>query len=203
MTCPKAGPRERLVQRRHQPGIELRHAINRGVVKQIQRDLARGHRDRIGREGAAPRQAGLALAMVVDPHELAPPRHRADGKAAADDLAQGSQIRLDAQQRLDAAGVTPERDDFIQDEKRPDLAGHAFNHIGEALGRLHEPQIAGHRVEQDGRDVRGIRPDDPLGGFNVVEGDDHHVVRHSFGHPFLNSRSSSDPRPSSTGKNPG
>lgn len=178
----KARTREGRVQPRNQPVIQPVHPVDRRLVQQVQRDLASGHGNGIGGEGPAPGQARLAVAMVIDPHDLAPPGDRADGIAAADDLGQRGQIGLDAQKRLRAADMGAEGDHLVQDQQRADLAGQALDHVDEGARQRDKAQIAGRRIQQHAGNRVGIGADDALGRLDIVEGDDDDIIGHALRH---------------------
>ncbi len=110
----RRGPRgEPLLQRR--PGVleVLERRLGGGERERVADERARevGHADRGDR-----RVAVLPLAAVERVHELALARDHADREPAADHLAVGSEVGLDAEQALRAARVRAEAgDDLVED----------------------------------------------------------------------------------------
>ncbi len=87
----------------------------RAFLQGLQQSITRDHRDGVAAERACLVHFACRRNVL---HDLAPACKRAYGHAAADDLAEGHNIRLNAQQLLRAAFSKPEaRHHFVHDEQ--------------------------------------------------------------------------------------
>ena len=129
-----------------QPLVEAR------CVDAIQRREARGHGDRIA--GQRSRLVDRAERRDVR-HDVAPAAEHADGHAAADDLAERGEVRLDAVELLRAALRDAEAGhDLVEDQDRAVLRAFLAQGLEEARHRRDAVHVAGDRLDDDARDVR-------------------------------------------------
>ena len=94
----------------------------------------------------------------------------ADGHAAADDLAVGGHVRLDAEVGLRAAGGTAETgDDLVENERGAGFFGDRAD-LAHELARLEAGGAALHRLDHHGGEFVGVGPEDfKRSGVRVVE----------------------------------
>ena len=155
MTCSgDAGVTRRVREAAGEPGAELRQ-----VPVQLRRQLAERpqagrHRQRIARQ-----RAGLVdgARRRDELHQIGASAVGADRQAAADDLAETGEIRLDAEDLLRAAGRSAEsRDHLVEDEQRA-VADRQIAQAGEeAIARRDDADVAGDRLDDDGGDLIAI-----------------------------------------------
>ena len=84
-------------------------------VSLVEGGEAGGHGDGVGAEGAALEEAGGALRVVEEVHEVGAATEGAH-REAADDFAEAGQVGGDAVDFLQTADVGAEGDDFVEDQ---------------------------------------------------------------------------------------
>src|SRR5262249_56077802 len=110
-----------------------------------------------GRAGLIDRAEGRDSA-----HEVAAPPVRANGQAAADDLAETREIGTDAILHLSAAERKAEAgDDLVEDQHRAVARAEIAQGLQEAGRRRHDAHVPGHRLDDDGGDLAAARLADP------------------------------------------
>jgi len=115
----------------------------------------------LAEKGPAVRQRRLAGSGIEHAHELLVARDGAHRKATADDLSQRRQIRIDIPQTLAHRDSPGERDDLIEDQQRPDLAGDLAQRFEIGLVGRRKAGAVRHRTTSTqgklGGRARGIR----------------------------------------------
>ena len=138
------------------------------------------HRDRIARQ-----RAGLVDRAVrrEHRHDFSRAAESAHRHAAADDFADGGQIRFDAEKFLGSAvGDAEAGDDFVEDEQRAFFAGDFPQAFQKARVRRHDAHVPGHRFDDDAGDFAFIFGEQRLHRFEVVVGGDEGVLRGALRH---------------------
>ena len=116
-------------------------------------------------------------------HDLSPAAVRADRQAAADDLAEAGDVRLDAVQLLRAAASDTEaRDHFIEDQQRSVLARERAQSFQKAFGRRNDAHVSRDRLHDDGCDAIGVLLEQPPDGRQIVVGRDERQLGECGGH---------------------
>ena len=110
-----------------------------------------------------------------------PPRG-ADGEAAADDLAEGGQIRIPAVAALGPVVADAERDDLVEDEEDPVLPGELPEEREEPLRGRDEPHAVRQGVDEHRRQLGRVARHEPLAGVGVVPGQDQRLEHAVLGH---------------------
>jgi len=178
---------ERIELGRHRAGARVEPLLQAGalLLHVLQHRLCRGQRQRVAHEGAGEIGdahgrhrvvAELPAAAVERIHELALAGDHADRITAADHLAVGGEVGLDAEQRLGAAGMGAEAgDDLVEDAQRAGRGGD-LAHLAQEIDRLEIGPPALHRLDQHGGQFVRTRADDLQRlGCAVVQHD--HVLR--------------------------
>ena len=118
------------------------------------------------------------LGFVEMRHDLLAPGDRREREAAADDLAQGAQIRHDTVIFLGAAiGEAEPRHDLVEDQRHPILGGDLAQFL-EKAGRRRDDALK--RLDDDAGELVPVLLDQAFDDLRVVERRDDHVVAHAF-----------------------
>jgi hypothetical protein len=126
------------------------------------------HRQRVAgeRAGLVDRAGRRHLA-----HQVAAAAEGAGRQAAADHLAEGGQVRPDAEQLLGAAPGHPEAGHhLVEDEERAVAVAQRAQPLEIAGLRRHQAHVAGDRLDEDGGDLAAALGEARLGGGEVVVG---------------------------------
>jgi hypothetical protein len=116
-------------------------------------------------------------------HEVRAPPVRADGKAAANDLAETRQVGAHIEQLLrPACGRAEARDHLIEDEQRILAIADAAKALEKAVTRRHEPHVACDWLDEDGRNLSVVGLEESLDRIEVVESCEQRIVRNRNGH---------------------
>ncbi len=169
---------------RHPGPQPVAQAIEAGIGRGVELSQAGEpgrHGHRVGGEGAAMGDGGLARSHVEHVHDRAPAGDRADRQAAADDLAQGDEVGLQPPQRVGAAMGQAEADDLVQDEHDAEPPRRLAQRLHIALAGADHADPRRQRVEQQPGDAVAVGLEDADGGLGVVEGDHHGVADHGIG----------------------
>ena len=155
------------------------HAAFEGIVVHLaqlaQGGQTGGHGQRVAGKGTGLID-GAARSHVF--HVLALAAEGAHGQAAADDLAEGGQVGIDAEAGLGAAeGGAEAGDDFVEDEQGAVLAGDLAQAFEEAGLGQDEAHVGGHGFDDDGGDAFAMLAEDLAHGLKVVVGGQQGVVR--------------------------
>mmetsp|Transcript_25013 Transcript_25013/g.64556 ORF Transcript_25013/g.64556 Transcript_25013/m.64556 type:complete len:300 (-) Transcript_25013:599-1498(-) len=162
---PRSAPRlEDAVHELLRKLVEL--LVRAGLLERLERLDTRSHRERVARERARlvhRARGGNEL------HDLALAAVRADGQAAADDLAHGGHVGRDAEVLLSTAIRHAEaRHHLVEDEDRAVLGRERAEALEEGLVRLDEARVADDGLEDDGGDLAGVRVENGLDRRQVV-----------------------------------
>ena len=144
-----------------QPGIPLRM-----LRQQIQLGQPRGHGHRVAAEGS-----GLIhLAQGGDHiHHIPAAAVGAHGHTRADDLAEGGEVRADAEEALGAVDAQPEAGDHLVKNQQGAVFVAQLPQPGEkALLRRNHAHIGGHRLHQHRGDLAGVGLKQGFDAFQVV-----------------------------------
>src|SRR5690606_22572289 len=105
---------------------------------------------------------------------------RADREAAADDLAERSDIRIDAIAPLRAVIAKAEGDHLVEDEQCADLFRDATEHLEEFWGRRNQAGAVRHHVDQDTGEVVALGAQYLFAKLDIVERDDDDVIQNAL-----------------------
>ena len=135
----------------HARGVGGQFVVETGAADQAQGGQAGGHRQRVARERAGlvdRAQRGNLL------HDLALAAEGAHRHAAADDLAEGRQVRGDPVVGLGAAeGDTEAGHHFVEDQHHAVFVAGFAQAFEEARRRRHTVHVAGNRLDDDAGDL--------------------------------------------------
>src|SRR5580765_3961448 len=117
--------------------------------------------------------AVLPLPAIERVHEFGGARNNPDGQAASDHLSVRGEVGADAEIGLCSAGLdTKTRHDFVEDQRSPNVMGHAAKFVKKFLG-LQIEVAALNRLDQDRGDLRAPRAENVQGSrIAVVEDND-------------------------------
>ena len=157
------------------------------VVVHVGRELAHrgqacGHAKRVAVVGSALRDVGMA-SWVEQLHHVAAPAERGHRQPAADDLAQGRQVRGDAIPLLGAPWRDAKRDDLVEDQEDAELQRHISQPPEELRRGGDHASRSDDRFEDDGGQPRALAADDPLRRVGVVEREDDHLLQRPLRRP--------------------
>ena len=150
----------------------------RRIVELLHTSKTCCHRDRVRGE-RSPRGNHRPFPAVRSEHrhDLGSSGYRAHRKPTADDLGEGSQIRLDAKECLPSPRGQTKRDDLIEDHERSDLSRRLLDRIDKlAFDRWHS-HAARHRVKQHASATIARCGDHRSRSFRIVERDHCNLVR--------------------------
>mmetsp|Transcript_27728 Transcript_27728/g.85715 ORF Transcript_27728/g.85715 Transcript_27728/m.85715 type:complete len:405 (-) Transcript_27728:166-1380(-) len=133
-------------------------------LQDLERFDAGRHRERVARERARLVHRARGRDLL---HDVAAPAVRADGQAAADDLAHRRHVGRHAEVLLRAAVVDAEaRHDLVEDQQRAVLRRERAEALEELLRRRDEARVAHDGLEHDGGAL--VRLEELLDGGEVV-----------------------------------
>ena len=126
----------------------------------------RGKNERMPHEGSRKeghtnfrkgRVAVLPLPAIESVHEFGRARHHSDGQAASDHFSVRGEVGANAEVGLCSARLdTKTRHDFVEDQRSPNVLGHAAKFVKKFFG-LQIEVAALHRLDQDRGDLRAPR----------------------------------------------
>lgn len=173
----------------HARGVVAQLGVEARAADQLEGGQAGGHGQRVTRQCASlvdRAERGDAL------HDRALAAEAADRHAAADDLAEGGQVGVDAVVRLGAAeGDAEAGHHFVEDQHHAVLVALLAQALEEARRRRYAVHVAGHRLDDDARYLIADLGQALGHGVDVVEGQGQGVlgegrryaggVRHALG----------------------
>ena len=159
------------------PGQALAHALAESVdalVHRIALEMAKRRERGLDADGAAVERAAEVHVPVrrrVEAlHVDATAGHRGERIAVCDRLAERGEVRRDAEDRLRPAEVMADaRDHLVEDQQRALAVAERAHALEEARHGQDAGRVVADRLEDDGRDLLGVRGERALDVLEVVE----------------------------------
>jgi hypothetical protein len=120
---------------------------------------------------------GIRAPRVEHRHQVRASAEGAEGHAAADILAEGDEVRPQAQLRPQPARCEAAGHHLVEDEQRARLRGQVAQRVQEGGLRRDAAATPQHRFQDDGGEVRGVLPHESRSGLRIVVGAQHDLVR--------------------------
>src|SRR5215468_829411 len=177
-----AGRARRFLERRLHPAARLEESRVGARLAQLGEGGEAGRRPhRIAVEGARllDEVTRLLHGRSEMSHDFLASHHRGEGKAAADDLAEGGEVWHDSVVLLGAAVGEPEaRHDLVEDQRHAE-ASRELTHAGKEGAVGHDQALEG--LHDDGGQALVMRGENGLRLSQVVEGSDEYLVADRVG----------------------